>query len=160
MRMQVAPPSAQISYLCMQPHLVIKFPTNVNGATWLPIFTYVQISNQYKWSHLVANCLLIHVAPPGDQISYKCKWHHLVAKFPTNSCGANWWPKFFPMQVAPPVDLLTKFASYKVPPVMVSTHGSVVPLAMFQSKTKNRIILTKQSGRPLKLKVVIRCRKK
>ena len=27
-------------------------------------------------------------------------------------------------------------------------------------KTKNRIILTKQSGRPLKLKVVIRCRKK
>ena len=27
--------------------------------------------------------------------------------------------------------LLTKFASYKVPPVMVSTHGSVVPLAMF-----------------------------
>ena len=26
--------------------------------------------------------------------------------------------------------------------------------------TKNRIILTKQSGRPLKLKVVIRCRKK
>ena len=28
--------------------------------------------------------------------------------------------------------LLTKFVSYKVPPVMVSTHGSVVPLAMFQ----------------------------
>ena len=27
--------------------------------------------------------------------------------------------------------LLTKFASYKVPPVMVSTHRSVVPLAMF-----------------------------
>ena len=27
--------------------------------------------------------------------------------------------------------LLTKFASYKVPPVMVLTHGSVVPLAMF-----------------------------
>ena len=27
--------------------------------------------------------------------------------------------------------LLTKFASYKVPPVMVSTHGSVVPRAMF-----------------------------
>ena len=27
--------------------------------------------------------------------------------------------------------LFTKFASYKVPPVMVSTHGSVVPLAMF-----------------------------
>ena len=27
-------------------------------------------------------------------------------------------------------------------------------------RTKNRIILTKQSGRPLKLKVVIRCRKK
>ena len=26
--------------------------------------------------------------------------------------------------------------------------------------TKNQIILTKQSGRPLKLKVVIRCRKK
>ena len=31
---------------------------------------------------------------------------------------------------------------------------------MYASKTKNRIILTKQSGRPLKLKVVIRCRKK
>ena len=28
------------------------------------------------------------------------------------------------------------------------------------NKTKNRIILTKQSGRPLKLKVIIRCRKK
>ena len=27
--------------------------------------------------------------------------------------------------------LFTKFASYKVPPVMVSTHGAVVPLAMF-----------------------------
>ena len=27
--------------------------------------------------------------------------------------------------------LFNKFASYKVPPVMVSTHGSVVPLAMF-----------------------------
>ena len=27
--------------------------------------------------------------------------------------------------------LFTKFASYKVPPVMVSTQGSVVPLAMF-----------------------------
>ena len=29
--------------------------------------------------------------------------------------------------------MFTKFASYKVPPVMVSTHGSVVPLAMFSS---------------------------
>ena len=29
--------------------------------------------------------------------------------------------------------MFTKFASYKVPPVMVSTHGSVVPLAMFFS---------------------------
>ena len=28
--------------------------------------------------------------------------------------------------------MFTKFASYKVPPVMVSTHGSVVPLAMFR----------------------------
>ena len=28
--------------------------------------------------------------------------------------------------------LLTKLASYKVPLVMVSTHGSVVPLAMFE----------------------------
>ena len=27
--------------------------------------------------------------------------------------------------------LFTKFASFKVPPVMVSTQGSVVPLAMF-----------------------------
>ena len=27
--------------------------------------------------------------------------------------------------------MFTKFASYKVPPVMVSTHGSVVPLARF-----------------------------
>ena len=26
---------------------------------------------------------------------------------------------------------MAKFASYKVPPVMVSTHGSVVLLAMF-----------------------------
>ena len=27
--------------------------------------------------------------------------------------------------------MFTKFASYKVPPVIVSTHGSVVSLAMF-----------------------------
>ena len=43
----------------------------------------------------------------------KCR--PLVAKFPTNA----FWRQ-----------LLTKFASYKVPPVMVST-GSVAPLAMF-----------------------------
>ena len=46
------------------------------------------------------------------------KWRHLVAKFCTNARISN---KF----------MLTKFASYEVPPVMVSTHGSVVPLAMF-----------------------------
>ena len=34
--------------------------------------------------------------------------------------------------------MFTKFASYKVPPVMVSTHGSVVPLAMFLSKGPER----------------------
>ena len=39
-----------------------------------------------------------------------------MAEFPTNACGAI---------------CFTKFASYKLPPVMVSTHGSVVPLAMF-----------------------------
>ena len=52
----------------------------------------------------------------------KCKWRHLVAKFCTNARIFNtfMWGH-----------LLTKFASYKVLPVMVSTHGSVVPLAMF-----------------------------
>ena len=40
-----------------------------------------------------------------------------VAEFPTNACGA--------------ICLLNLLATYKVPPVMVSTHGSVVPLAMF-----------------------------
>ena len=57
-------------------------------------------------------------------------------------------------------------------PVTVPTghmHGSpstdasegIFILHMWQFlTTKNRIILTKQSGRPLKLKVVIRCRKK
>ena len=41
-------------------------------------------------------------------------WHHLVAKFCTNAKISN---KFMWRH------LLTKFASYKVPPVMVSTHG-------------------------------------
>ena len=48
-----------------------------------------------------------------------CKWRH---QFPTKARISN---KFMWRH------LLTKFASYKVPPVMVSTHGSVVPLAMF-----------------------------
>ena len=34
--------------------------------------------------------------------------------------------------------LFTKFASYNVPLVMVSTHGSVVPLAMFCFQTSIR----------------------
>ena len=33
--------------------------------------------------------------------------------------------------------MFTKFASNKVPPVMVSTHGSVVPLAMFLKFSHN-----------------------
>ena len=38
--------------------------------------------------------------------------------------------------------MFTKFASYKVPPVMVSTHGSVVPLVMF----KNNFLAEQMSG--------------
>ena len=45
-------------------------------------------------------------------------WRHLVAKFLTDARISNNF-------------MLTKFASYKLLPVMVSTHGSVVPLAMF-----------------------------
>ena len=68
-----------------------------------------------------------------------------MAKFLTNASGATWWPNFFLIQVTPPggwisnkcmwyhLFMFTKFASYKVPPVLVSTHGSVVPLAMFSS---------------------------
>ena len=39
--------------------------------------------------------------------------------------------------------IFTKFASYKVPPVMVSTHGSVVPLAMFyhHSERKKSVLM-------------------
>ena len=44
-------------------------------------------------------------------------WRHLVAKFTNARISKK--------------KLLTKLASYKVPLVMVSTHGSVVPLAMF-----------------------------
>ena len=84
-------------------------------------------------------------------------WRHLVSKFLANASGATWWPsfqliqvvpiggRFFLMQVAPFGgcisdkciwrQLFTKFVSYKVPPVMVSTHGSVVPLAMFKPKS-------------------------
>ena len=51
----------------------------------------------------VSNGPPLYMAPPGGQISNKCMWRHL----------------------------LTKFASYKVIQVLVSTHGSVVPLAMF-----------------------------
>ena len=54
-------------------------------------------------THRWPKFFLMQVAPYGGQISNKCMWHHL----------------------------LTKFASCKVPPVMVSTHGSVVPLTMF-----------------------------
>merc|ERR1712218_565348 len=123
--MQVAPPGGQIIYLCKWRHLVAKFLSNASGATWWP------------------NYLLMQVAPPGDQIVYQYKWRHLVAKFLTNASGATWWPNFLLMQLAPPggqisnkcmwynLFMFTKFASYKVPPVMVSTHGSVVPLAMF-----------------------------
>ena len=42
--------------------------------------------------------------------------------------------------------MFTKFASYKVPPVMVSTHGSVVPLAMFVSYVFNGTWLTFSFG--------------
>ena len=56
------------------------------------------------------------------------KWRHLVAKFCTN---ARIYKKFMWRH------LLTKLASYKVPLVMVSTHGSVVPLAMFNTKIKS-----------------------
>ena len=55
----------------------------------------------------------------------------MVAKFITNSKGVLWWLNLQQMHVAAWRHLLTKFASYKVPLVMVSTHGSVVPLAMF-----------------------------
>ena len=85
-------------------YLVAKFLTNASGVTW--------------WT----NFLLTQVAPPGGQILYLCKWRHLVAKFCTNAIISN---KFMWRH------LLTKFASYRVLPAMVSTHGSVVPLAMF-----------------------------
>ena len=43
----------------------------------------------------------------------------MVAKFITNSKGVLWWLNLQQMHVAPWRHLLTKFASYKVPPVMV-----------------------------------------
>ena len=65
----------------------------------------------------------------------------MVVKFLTSASGTTWWPNFLLIQEAPSgvwisnkcmwSHLLTKFAIYKVPPVMLSTHGSVVPLAMF-----------------------------
>ena len=44
-----------------------------------------------------------------------------MAKFSTNASGAKWWSNFL---------LLVKIASNKVTLVMVSTHESVLPLAM------------------------------
>ena len=68
-----------------------------------------------------------------------------MAKFLTNASDATRWPNFLLMQVVSLFGwisnicmwchLFSKFASYKVPPVMVSTQGSVVPLAMFKSLT-------------------------
>ena len=52
-----------------------------------------------------------------DQKAHKL--NNNIPKFYSNKC--MWYHLF----------MFTKFASYKVPPVMVSTHGSVVPLAMF-----------------------------
>ena len=79
-----------------------------------------------------------------SQVIRRYNWRHLVAKFLTNASGTTWWPNFLLIQVAPSgvwisnkcmwSHLLTKFAIYKVPPVMLSTHGSVVPLAMFVLK--------------------------
>ena len=78
-----------------------------------------------------------------SQAIWRCMWCHLVAKYLTNASGATWWPNFVLLQEVCTnarisnkfirCHLLTKFSSYKVPPVMVSTHGSVVPLAMFKS---------------------------
>ena len=46
--------------------------------------------------------------------------------------------------------LLTKLASYKVPLVMVSTHGSVVPLAMFSSN----VLISEKKVLPLSVLTV------
>ena len=56
----------------------------------------------YPWKESWLNFPIIQAVPSVGQISYQCNFH-----------------------------LFTKFASCKVPPVMASTHGSVVPLAMF-----------------------------
>ena len=66
MTMHVAPPVGQISYLCKWRHLVAKFLSNANGATWCP------------------NCFLMQVVPPGGQIS------NASGALPTNSCTANY----------------------------------------------------------------------
>ena len=63
----------------------------------------------YPWKESWLNFPIIQAVPSVGQISYQCNFH-----------------------------LFTKFASCKVPPVMASTHGSVVPLAMFSFFLQNR----------------------
>ena len=53
--------------------------------------------------------------------------------------------------------MFTKFASYEVPPVMVSTHGSVVPLAMFFLFFSSKRILFAQVGKICVLSVSAFC---
>ena len=47
--------------------------------------------------------------------------------------------------------MFTKFASYKVPPVIVSTHGSVVPLAMFYHGFELKMVSTRLEQRDTSL---------
>ena len=58
-------------------HLFGKFITKTSGVTWWPNFQLMHVAS------LVAKFQLMQVMPPGGQISNLFKWHHLVAKFPT-----------------------------------------------------------------------------
>ena len=51
-------------------------------------------------------------------------------------------------------------AGFTVGEVSLAIHVLRLAIQRILNRTNNRIILTKQSGRPLKLKMVIRCRKK
>ena len=94
--MQVAPTSGQIYNLCKWLHLVAKFTTYANFATWWANLEVLQaaplvakvitdISGATWW----ANFQQIQVATHGGQIYNKCKWRHLVANLATSTSGAT-----------------------------------------------------------------------
>ena len=84
--MQVAAPDGQIWIQCKWRHLMVKFATNVSGATWWPNLTFKQL---VPLNGLICNqCRCRHLE---GKICEQFKWCHMMAKF---ASGAMWQTNF------------------------------------------------------------------